>query len=204
MPHNLCNMRFGFFHRSKHESTAPTSADSVAKYWLCVATRRASFHTRSIGASCGLYGGKNSNLVTRRYFFRNGASRIAWWYRALSKTITIRLPRGRHRNTFIRKNLKVSALNLSQVNRTNLPVFTFIGSAFFAVTYPFAAMSNSVHETADTLVGEPYRFTFLRPPGDFSGTNMAEQDKEADELQQPVKDSEAEKETKPPESENTQ
>src|SRR4030067_189273 len=74
MPHNLCNMRFGFFHRSKHESTAPTSADSVAKYWLCVATRRASFHTRSIGASCGLYGGKNSNPVTRRFFFRKVAS----------------------------------------------------------------------------------------------------------------------------------
>ena len=79
-----------------------------------------------------------------------------------------------------------------------------IGSAFFAVTYPFAAMSNSVHETADTLVGEPYRFTFLRPPGDFSGTYMAEQDKEANELQQPEKDSESEKENKLQKSEDTQ
>jgi len=79
-----------------------------------------------------------------------------------------------------------------------------IGSAFFAVTYPFAAMSNSVHETADTLVGEPYRFTFLRPPGDFSGTYMVEQDKEANELQQPGKDSESEKENKLQKSEDTQ
>src|SRR5208337_4596894 len=125
MPHNLCNMRFGFFHRSKHDATAPTSSDSVAKYWLCVARRRASFHTRSIGASCGLYGGKNSNLITQRYFFRKDASSTAWWYRALSKTITMRLPRVRHRSNFFRKTLKVSALNLSHVNRRNLPVLTF-------------------------------------------------------------------------------
>jgi len=123
MPHNLVRIRFGFFHWSKHDSTTSINMLNVTKYWLCVAMRLASFHTRSIGASCGLYGGKNTNLRILRYFSNNGASSTAWWYRALSRMITTRLPRVRWRNNCFRKSSNVSALNLSQMVRTNLPVF---------------------------------------------------------------------------------
>lgn len=42
-----------------------------------------------------------------------------------------------------------------------------IGSVVFIVSLPFAITSGSVGETADTLIGEPFRFTFERPVGDF-------------------------------------
>ena len=45
-----------------------------------------------------------------------------------------------------------------------------VGSAAFVVSLPFAAASGSVKQTADTLVGEPFRFTFTRPLGDFQRT----------------------------------
>lgn len=45
---------------------------------------------------------------------------------------------------------------------------TAIGSVFFVVALPFAAMSKSVEETADVLVVKPARATFTRPLGDFS------------------------------------
>jgi nucleoside-diphosphate-sugar epimerase len=41
--------------------------------------RRASFHTRSMGASWGLHGGRNSKVSTRRYLRVSGASETAWW-----------------------------------------------------------------------------------------------------------------------------
>jgi hypothetical protein len=47
-------------------------------------------------------------------------------------------------------------------------VATLIGSAFFIVALPFAAMSGSVKKTADTLVVQPAKATFTRPVGDFS------------------------------------
>lgn len=125
MPHNLRKIQLEFLHLSKHDSTVPTIASNVAKYWLWVASRRASFHTRSIGASCGLYGGRNNSCRTRRYFFKNGFSKTAWWYRALSRIIIMRLPRVRHFNTFLRKYSNVCALKLSLMERMNLPVFKF-------------------------------------------------------------------------------
>ena len=42
---------------------------------------------------------------------------------------------------------------------------TVVGSAIFIVSLPFALTSGSVKDTADTLVGEPFRFTFTRPLG---------------------------------------
>jgi hypothetical protein len=46
-------------------------------------------------------------------------------------------------------------------------VVTVVGSALFVVSLPFALTSGSVKETADVLVGQPFRFTFTRPLGDF-------------------------------------
>ncbi|MDQ7786333.1 MAG: hypothetical protein RDU01_01875 [Thermodesulfovibrionales bacterium] len=46
-------------------------------------------------------------------------------------------------------------------------VVTVAGSALFVVSLPFALTSGSVNNTADKLVGEPFRFTFKRPLGDF-------------------------------------
>jgi hypothetical protein len=45
---------------------------------------------------------------------------------------------------------------------------TLIGSAVFVVALPIAAISGSVHSTADTLVVAPAQATFSRPLGDFS------------------------------------
>ncbi len=50
-------------------------------------------------------------------------------------------------------------------------VVTVIGTAIFAVALPFAAMSGSVHDTADTLVIHPAEATFTRPLGDFTTLN---------------------------------
>lgn len=47
-------------------------------------------------------------------------------------------------------------------------VATLLGSAVFVLALPFAAISHSVHQTADTLVLTPARATFTRPLGDFS------------------------------------
>lgn len=46
-------------------------------------------------------------------------------------------------------------------------VVTVVGSALFVVSLPFALTSGSVKGTADVLVGQPFRFTFTRPLGDF-------------------------------------
>ncbi len=44
---------------------------------------------------------------------------------------------------------------------------TIIGGAAFLVALPFALTSGTVKETGDLLVGEPFRFTFSRPVGEF-------------------------------------
>ena len=46
-------------------------------------------------------------------------------------------------------------------------VATVIGSAFFVVTLPVAAISKSVKSTARSLVVKPARATFTRPLGDM-------------------------------------
>src|SRR3989344_322881 len=122
MPHNRLNTGFGRRQPSKQVSTVARSSSSVAKYRLCVASRRASFHTRSMGASCGEYGGRNSSVRMPRYWRSNGANKTAWWYRALSSTMTIRWPCERCRNSFRRKASKVAALNTGHIERTNFPV----------------------------------------------------------------------------------
>jgi len=45
---------------------------------------------------------------------------------------------------------------------------TIIGSAVFVIALPIAAMSGSIHHTADTLVIGPAQATFTRPIGDFT------------------------------------
>ena len=47
-------------------------------------------------------------------------------------------------------------------------VATVLGSSVFVLALPFAAMSHSVKQTADTLVITPAQATFTRPVGDFS------------------------------------
>jgi hypothetical protein len=44
---------------------------------------------------------------------------------------------------------------------------TVIGSAFFVVSLPVAAISRSIDKTADTLVIKPAKATFTRPVGDL-------------------------------------
>jgi hypothetical protein len=51
-------------------------------------------------------------------------------------------------------------------------VATVIGGAVFIASLPFSLPSGSVKNTADTLVGEPFRFTFKRPLGDFRQYNF--------------------------------
>ena len=46
-------------------------------------------------------------------------------------------------------------------------VATIVGSAFFVVALPVAAISRSVHKTADVLVVAPAKATFTRPMGDM-------------------------------------
>jgi len=43
-----------------------------------------------------------------------------------------------------------------------------LGTAAFIVALPFAALSGSVEPVVQTLVVEPFKFTFTRPVGDFS------------------------------------
>jgi len=44
---------------------------------------------------------------------------------------------------------------------------TVIGSAFFVVALPAAAISRSIPKTADVLVVQPAKATFTRPVGDM-------------------------------------
>ena len=45
---------------------------------------------------------------------------------------------------------------------------TVIGTAVFIVALPFAVTSGSVGATACELVATPFKYTFVRPVGDFS------------------------------------
>ena len=47
-------------------------------------------------------------------------------------------------------------------------VGTILGSAVFILALPFAALSHSIEPVAQTLVVDPFKFTFTRPVGDFS------------------------------------
>jgi len=44
---------------------------------------------------------------------------------------------------------------------------TVLGSAVFVISLPFAAMSKSVHSSANALIAEPAAATFTRPLGDL-------------------------------------
>ncbi len=41
------------------------------------------------------------------------------------------------------------------------------GTTIFIVSSPFALITGSLKNTADKLVAEPYRFTFVRPLGEY-------------------------------------
>jgi hypothetical protein len=45
---------------------------------------------------------------------------------------------------------------------------TVIGTAIFIVALPFSIPSGSVGLTAQTLIAEPFQYTFTRPLGDVS------------------------------------
>jgi hypothetical protein len=47
-------------------------------------------------------------------------------------------------------------------------VGTVLGSVFFVAALPMAAVTGSVKQTADVLVVQPGKMTFIRPVGDFS------------------------------------
>jgi hypothetical protein len=42
-----------------------------------------------------------------------------------------------------------------------------LGTTFFIATFPFAAITGSTKNTAATLVGEPFDFTFVRGLGEY-------------------------------------
>lgn len=44
---------------------------------------------------------------------------------------------------------------------------TALGSAFFVLALPFAAMTGGIDDAAEALVAAPARATFTRPLGDF-------------------------------------
>ena len=46
-------------------------------------------------------------------------------------------------------------------------VSTIFGSAFFVVSLPFAAITNSIDTSFDLLVKDPFEYTFKRPLGDI-------------------------------------
>ena len=47
-----------------------------------------------------------------------------------------------------------------------------VGTAVFIVSLPFSIPSKSVGATAQTLIVEPFNYTFTRPIGWFSGERM--------------------------------
>jgi hypothetical protein len=42
-----------------------------------------------------------------------------------------------------------------------------LGTTFFVVTFPLAVVTGSTKDTADALVAEPYKFTFVRELGEY-------------------------------------
>ena len=51
-----------------------------------------------------------------------------------------------------------------------------VGAALLIVAMPFALTSGTVKETADTLVADPFRFTFQRPVGKFRQRDTIQND----------------------------
>jgi hypothetical protein len=47
-------------------------------------------------------------------------------------------------------------------------VATVLGTALFMVALPFSIPSGSVGSTAQALIAEPFKYTFMRPVGDTS------------------------------------
>jgi hypothetical protein len=62
---------------------------------------------------------------------------------------------------------------------------TVVGTAVFIVSLPFSIPSKSVGATAQTLVVEPFNYTFTRPIGEFSGERRRGK-APSGELQSPV------------------
>lgn len=62
MPHSLRSTELDCRQWQKRCSTAASNSSKVAKKRLCVAMQQASFQTCSMGANCGLYGGRKSSL----------------------------------------------------------------------------------------------------------------------------------------------
>ena len=118
MQHKRCSTLFGRRQRSKQALTALSTSGSVAKYRLCVARRRVSFQTRSIGASCGLYGGRNNSFRFRSVAAQKwGQDRVMipsvvqYQHHAPSACLL--------RSRRLRKLWKVTALKIVHIMRTN-------------------------------------------------------------------------------------
>ncbi|MFN2376371.1 MAG: multidrug transporter [Candidatus Binatia bacterium] len=48
-------------------------------------------------------------------------------------------------------------------------VVTVVGTVFFVAGLPFAAMAGDIDTPAQLLIGEPARYTFVRPLGEIGG-----------------------------------
>jgi hypothetical protein len=75
-----------------------------------------------------------------------------------------------YRKTVVRREVRDSGAIAADVLIARPAWFaeTVVGGALFVVALPFAALSNTVDETARALVVRPGRATFRRQPGDFS------------------------------------
>ena len=102
-------------------STTATKSSNSSKYRLCVHNRRVNFHTRSIGLSSGLYGGRNNNSILPRCFSSQSDNSSAWWYRALSNITNAFLPRLRFFISVSRNTLNDSASKMSNWQQVNVP-----------------------------------------------------------------------------------
>lgn len=72
-----------------------------------------------------------------------------------------------------------------------------VGTAAFVVAMPFAATSGTINKTADSLIGEPFRFTFTRPLGDFRASDTSAQKQQIKERQQSGTDTATEEKKQP-------
>ncbi len=97
------------------------TSDSSLKYLLWVALYRVSFHTRSIGFRCGLYGGRKNNRIDLRCLYNQGLRSFAWCQRALSRTRIILFLDLFRFTRRLRKDKKVTALKTEVIMLENLP-----------------------------------------------------------------------------------
>ena len=87
-----------------------------------------------------------------------------------SKLITgvcVALVLGLETPSFAQDDGALTAMADVAVVRPGCFIATVVGSAFFVVALPFAAMSKSIKKTARTLVIKPAKATFTRPVGDM-------------------------------------